>query len=211
MGAKSSEVEKCLSKLNLLLSSGQRLQDEDKKAKLELDSALRRLHAQKINGRISKEELHKNLEYELQDFFVNCESLNKNQAQILGERANLEAYLFENCQFKSSSITKYLASVLTKETKNEWLPIRYLIAQQSGNSWQKEAYGIVLSEAIFSIENITDCITLLNTPQYVPIDRFNIKYTEKNHPEITIYDEAHAKNMQNIWFLGSYNFLSISP
>ncbi len=206
----STEVEKCLQDLGVLISNDRQLQVEEQVAKSVLDDALHKLYALKYSGKITKRELDKCLMSELNEFQNSCDGLNRSQVQVVGERAKLEASLYESCKFKSSSITKYLAEILSRETNQEWLPIRYLLSAPSNDKWQKEAYGVVLAEALLSIENITDTITLLNTPHFVPLYRYGIKYTETSHPEMTIYSKTHAKNVGNIWYLSSYNFLSIA-
>ena len=203
-------IKQHFSKLKQYEIGQRQLQVAQIRQKENLDTVLHKLYADQIAGTLSREQVRENLAVELHKFGMQAENLSKNEANILCERAKLEAQIYEACRFDTKMLTKDIAHKLTKSTNYTWLPIRFLLRQGTDKIWPREAYGVVQAEALLNIPNIADTITLLHTPYYVCPARYNITHTEKEFPNLTIYENVDAKAMNYIWDLGSYSFISIA-
>lgn len=117
---------------------------------------------------------------------------------------------FEDCTLDSHDFTVGLSKCLSNETGRDWLPIRFLVSCDERGRGTREAYGVILEEALLSLPNMTETMTLLKTDKFVPRIRYNLKYSEDDYKYRTNYECVDINQMNYIWDLSSYNFLSIT-
>ncbi len=132
--------------------------------------------------------------------------LRKKLAETDHQVAEIRATLNQAGEFDTKKLTKYLANVLTHNTKGTWLPIRYLLEPATHFTPQKEAYGLLLADSIYCLPDLPETFTLLDHKHYNQFERSDIKYRESDDKPI-VY--KNIDSMDHIWMFGSWNFISV--
>lgn len=175
-----------------------------------LDRKIGGVGARRYSGRADSQTTRADLAQILFEYHRDIDKIDKHFDSLEGAQKIQAKKFFGACNFDTKAFTKLLASELSAETGQEWLPIRYLLRAGTSVHKPREAYGVILAEALLCLPNMTDTMTLLNTGKFVPCVRYNIKYTEEKNCDKTEYEFVDVQNMKRIWELSSYNFLSIA-
>lgn len=132
--------------------------------------------------------------------------LNKRLAEVCAASNSACATLLRAGDFDTKKFTKYLANILSHETENKWLPIRYLLKPATRYTRQVEGYAVLQADALYSLPGLPDTLTLLDHKYHNPLSRSLIKYRESVNPH-AVYQ--NVENFDNIWMFTSQNFISI--
>lgn len=129
---------------------------------------------------------------------------------VITQETNLQKDLLNASQFKTKNLTQYLAKVLTTETGERWLPIRFLLQVNSSKNQQREAYGVLQAQSLYTLPDLPKTVTLLECNDEYCLGRYGLKYKDKYGQEYTEYDEIEDLSiLNNIWMFGSQNFICI--
>ena len=194
-----------LDKINLLDNYKKNLQIE-----------LQQVEYEKTRTQVQMHKTHKNssLDKPTQDIL---HSLNQREniiqahlTNISHQEQDLQKELLEASHFKTKNLTQYLAQVLTRETQERWLPIRFLLQTNTAKHQQREAYGVLLAQSLYCLPDLPKTITLLECNDEYCQGRYGLIYKDKYGQENTEYNEIEDLSiLDNIWMFGSQNFICI--
>lgn len=192
--------------LGLTESRSKTIERASSKLDTKLSNILTDVYAGNINSQIARTDLSQTLH----DYQTSMSEIDNYFDRLVNARMSQAKKFFGACDLDTKEFAKTLSARLTEETGSEWLPIRYLLRAGTSVQEAREAYGVIMADALLSLPNMTDTITLLDTGKFVPCARYDIKYTDINNKDKTEYEFINAQNMNRIWDLSSYNFLSIA-
>ena len=113
--------------------------------------------------------------------------------------------------FETDKLTKYLAGVLTRQTGNAWLPVRYLLHAGTCRQPRIDAFGLIKAEAVKTLPGIPDTMTLLDRKFGLPQLTSWVKFreTECQKAGCTQPEYQSIQDMDNIWMFTSNDFISV--
>ena len=131
----------------------------------------------------------------------------QNQCRNIDSRTDFYRHeLLSASEFDTRKLIKYFAKVLTQKTGEIWLPIRFLISPATPNHKQIEAYGVLLGDAMHTIPNLGDTITLLD--HNISLHKYSLQFMEPDSHDSVTY--KNTENADNIWCFCSQNFICVS-
>ncbi len=210
MDIEKNNIENHLQNLAVLKETANKLNEATAQNKQEFLNNLHSLYTNGLEYKITPDSFSNSIQQQINRYQTNDKQLVFSKLPLESQIMQLETQFIEASNFSSKTITKFLACTLTEQTKREWIPIRYLLSKGLTRRTQKEAYGIITTDSLLNFPNMGKTITLLKTPYYVSAYRYGIPYTEDKNKDITYYQNVNDEEIDYIWQMSSYNFISIA-